>query len=54
MQWWADAVNPELPAAGRSPYRARLLRYNKDDVAATRHIRDWLDTHGPALVSTSP
>ena len=54
MQWWADAVDTNLSASERARHRTRLLQYNEDDVRATRHIRDWLDAHGPQLTSTRP
>ncbi|GAB3490895.1 TM0106 family RecB-like putative nuclease [Amycolatopsis cihanbeyliensis] len=46
MRWYRDAVGmdgepPDLPQ------RDRLLRYNEDDVRATRVLREWMS--GPAM-----
>jgi hypothetical protein len=54
MQWWDDAVNEKLSPHERVDDRSRLLQYNEDDVRAARHIRDWLDDHGPQLSPTGP
>src|SRR5699024_6676415 len=50
MRWYRDAVGMD----GQTPewsQRERLLRYNEDDVLATRALRDWMS--GPAR-STIP
>lgn len=49
MGWYRDAVGMDggLPDAGQ---RERLLRYNEDDVLATRALREWMS--GPAMVET--
>lgn len=43
MQWWQHAIDPTLQASDRDHHQRRLLQYNRDDVAATAHVRDWLD-----------
>jgi predicted RecB family nuclease len=46
MRWYRDAVG--LDGAPVDPgQRERLLAYNADDVAATRALREWMDS--PAL-----
>jgi predicted RecB family nuclease len=49
MVWWASAVDPAIPEADRIALRARLLDYNRDDVRATLHVRDWLSEEGRTL-----
>lgn len=56
MVWYRRAVSTD-PEDDPSAYRDRLLRYNEDDVRATRAVRDWLDTAGsllPALEDWEP
>ncbi|MGU3291352.1 TM0106 family RecB-like putative nuclease [Williamsia sp. M5A3_1d] len=49
MDWYRVAVGRDEPA-GSDPadaadgQRARLLRYNEDDVWATKVLREWIDT----------
>jgi predicted RecB family nuclease len=41
MRWYRDAVGMD----GETPddtQRERLLRYNEDDVLATRALREWI------------
>lgn len=51
MQWWQDAVDPALSAQARARERERLLAYNHDDVAATAHLRRWLDARRDTVPS---
>lgn len=51
MQWWHHAVDPTASPAVRDRQRARLLAYNQDDVAATAHLRGWLDDRRDQLPS---
>lgn len=47
VSWYRDALygaSPEL----REESREHVLRYNEDDVLATRHVRDWLSRLGQA------
>ncbi|PRX47830.1 putative RecB family nuclease [Prauserella shujinwangii] len=46
MRWYRDAVGMD-GAAPDPVQRARLLRYNEDDVLATRALREWMA--GPAI-----
>ncbi|SFW52330.1 TM0106 family RecB-like putative nuclease [Amycolatopsis australiensis] len=49
MRWYRDAVgmDGETPDAAQ---RERLLRYNEDDVLATRALREWISTRAQAEV----
>jgi len=49
MRWYRDAVgmDGEAPDAAQ---RERLLRYNEDDVLATRALREWIDARAQAEV----
>jgi len=47
--WWTNAVDPGRTEAERSTWRARLLTYNRDDVRATLHVREWLAREGATL-----
>jgi len=49
MVWWEGAVDPDAPDEVRERLRERILAYNRDDVRATLHVRDWLATVGPEL-----
>jgi predicted RecB family nuclease len=49
MVWWEGAVDTDATAAERERLRARILAYNRDDVRATLHVREWLTTTGPQL-----
>ncbi|MGV9366675.1 TM0106 family RecB-like putative nuclease [Amycolatopsis sp. NPDC003731] len=49
MRWYRDAVGMD----GEKPdddQRERLLRYNEDDVLATRALREWIDARAQAEV----
>jgi len=49
MRWYRDAVGMD----GEIPddlQRERLLRYNEDDVLATRALREWMTTHAQTEV----
>jgi predicted RecB family nuclease len=49
MRWYRDAVG--LDGATPDPeQRARLLRYNADDVAATATLRDWMTSDAIEVV----
>lgn len=48
--WWSNAVDPGLTEPDRQGWRDRILAYNRDDVRATLHVRDWLEREGPGLV----
>ncbi|MGW4521420.1 TM0106 family RecB-like putative nuclease [Amycolatopsis sp. NPDC004378] len=49
MRWYRDAVgmDGEVPDTGQ---RERLLRYNEDDVLATRALREWISERAQAEV----
>jgi predicted RecB family nuclease len=49
MVWWEAAVDPDVATRTREQLRERILTYNRDDVRATLHVRDWLDTVGQSL-----
>jgi predicted RecB family nuclease len=49
MTWWQGAVDPSTPPARQEQLRRRILAYNRDDVRATLHVRDWLVREGPDL-----
>lgn len=49
MVWWQQAVAPDASEAERTPWRERILAYNRDDVRATLHVRDWLARNGHRL-----
>lgn len=42
MTWYRQATDPNRSVAERSELRNRLLDYNRDDVLATRHVREWM------------
>ncbi|QRP45942.1 TM0106 family RecB-like putative nuclease [Amycolatopsis sp. FDAARGOS 1241] len=49
MRWYRDAVGMD----GEAPddeQRARLLRYNEDDVLATKALREWMSTRAQVEV----
>jgi len=49
MRWYRDAVGMDggAPDAGQ---RERLLRYNEDDVLATRALREWMSSRAQGEV----
>ncbi len=47
--WWSHAVDPTRAPDERERWRDRILAYNRDDVRATLHVRDWLEREGPSL-----
>jgi len=53
MRWYERATTDPDPAV-RAAYRSKILEYNEDDVAATRHLRRWFDAHGREQLSQVP
>lgn len=51
MQWWHEAVDPTASPEAQAARRERLIAYNEDDVAATAHLRAWLDDRRADLPS---
>lgn len=47
VSWYRDAVYGATPEL-REESQAHVLRYNEDDVLATRYVRDWLSRLGAA------
>ena len=46
MLWWQIATDHTRTGAEREFTRERLLAYNADDVRATLHVREWMDSQG--------
>ena len=42
---YEQAIDEETDPAGRAAAQEWILEYNEDDVAATRHLREWFDAH---------
>lgn len=53
MTWWRSAVDPAIEPHRQEQLRRRILAYNRDDVRATLHVRDWLEREGPTLTPVS-
>jgi predicted RecB family nuclease len=53
MRWYAQATTAPDHAV-REAQRKKILRYNEDDVEATRHLREWFEEHGPDAVPPVP
>jgi predicted RecB family nuclease len=53
IRWYGRATEDVDPVV-RAVYRNRILEYNEDDVAATRHLREWFDLHGAEEIPPLP
>jgi predicted RecB family nuclease len=53
MRWYERATTDADPAL-RAAFRSKILEYNEDDVAATRHLRRWFSEHPPAELRQVP